>query len=103
MTTKIIKIPFNIKTTGDIGICGTCKSELDFEVRKECVSFKECVSCRKSFNCWRGNGDNPCRCEYKYSKILYVLCYECGTPKPDNNRHLWDDYDLIKGEWRGDE
>lgn len=53
MTTTIKKIPHNIKTTGDIGICGTCNSELDFEVRKECISCKECASCRKSFNCWR--------------------------------------------------
>ena len=93
MTTKIIKIPCNIKTTGDIGICGNCKNELDFEVAKECVDFNECASCR-------GESDTPCSCLYKYKKILYVLCYECGTPKPDNNRHLWDEYDLINDCWK---
>jgi hypothetical protein len=101
MTTTIKKIPHNIKTTGDIGICGTCNSELDFEVRKECISCKECASCRKSFNCWRGFEDY-CNCEYKYRKIFYVLFYECGKPKTSYNRHLLDEYDLIKGEWRND-
>ena len=74
---------------------------MDFEVREK-TECDECASCSKSFNCYRGYGEGYCKCVWKTKKVLYVLCYECGTPKTHNNRHLWDEYDLINGEWRND-
>lgn len=73
----IMKIPYNLKNNCNIGTCDICNSELDFEVREKCISLKECVGCRKSFDCWRGDNDNICKCIRTYKKTLHITCNIC--------------------------